>query len=278
MYVITSFVRELQQIMIRYKADNGWFKWPDDPVSILNGWRMYQKSSTNALGFLLLGDTAIRSDKALLLNFGLTSAHGVQEKKEIATIAELMDKRRGFATAAQPAVEMLGPGSILSDKDWSPLLNDSFILGGINGRQEFHLADDAFHAFQPPPRPVAAPSLVAQAHAQLGGTTASAYVTDPVKEKWKAYLKATPSVLWNLQFNAPRVFAREVMGMKAFGYRPVFSPHELGFACVDPGKASGATHTRYLDALAGAGFSVRDKPQILGSNSTYLFGAPHYLT
>jgi hypothetical protein len=271
MYTAESYGREIDRILPRYKMENTWFKWwpKADVDAVLNGWRMYRKSSGNALGFLLLGDTAIRTDKTLLFNFGLTSAHGVQEQKDIAMIDAIMNKRRGFASTARPATELLGPGSILSDKEWSPLLNDAFVLGGVNDCQEFHLADDAFHGYV----------HVAQTRAIFGETAKGYKALDqanPAKDKWRAYFRATPTVFWAAW--GPRVFAREVIGMKTFGYRPVFTKQELAFECVDRPKAMGATFTQYIDALAAVGFGAYDRKATMAAISEYLFGAKDALT
>lgn len=281
MYTAQSYTLGVKPILGRYKADNVWVKWwkADDIDNVKIGWRMYEKAAKNALGFLLLGDTAIRTNKALLLNFGLTTAHGVQEQKDIAMIEQIMDQRRAFATPAKPAskaVEILGPGSILSDKEWTPLLNDSFVLGGVNACQEFHLADDAFHTFTP--KAAAPPSLVAQRRAVFG-EAAKGYAPnlEPAKEKWKAYFQANPSVFWG-SWGAPRVFAREVIGMKTFGYKPVYTMHELAFDCVDPGRAMGATFAQYLDALSAVNFGAPNRADIMGAISEYMFGAKGILT
>jgi hypothetical protein len=282
MYTIQSYVRELKSILPRYKSDNAWVYWwaAESAENALRGWRMYEKASQNALGFLLLGDTAIRTNKALLLNFGLTSAHGVQEARDLAMINEIMGQRTAMATAARPATELLGAGSILSDKEWTPMLNDSFILGGINACQEFHLAEEGFHAFTPAPRPAAPqsmfpPSQFDQRRAVFGEAAKFA-APDPAKDRWKAYLQATPTVFWSGAL--PRVFAREILGLKAFGYKPVFAMQELGFVCVDQGKAMGATFTEYLNVLRAVNFQDRDKSSIMAAISEYLFGAKGILT
>jgi hypothetical protein len=281
MYTIQTYVRELKTILPRYKADNAWVYWwdKDGAANALNGWRMYEKASQNALGFLLLGDTAIRTNKALLVNFGLTSAHGVQEEKDKAMIEALMGERRAVATAARPATDLLGPGSILSDKSWTPMLNDSFVLGGVNACQEFHLADDAFHTFTPPPKPVAPPSLVGQGRSAFGDLAKpqAPSAADQAKAKWQAYFQATPSVFWQTQFGVPRVFARELLGLAAFGYEPVFTMQELGFECVDRGKAASATFTDYINILHAVNFGSNDKPTILAAISQYLFGSKSVL-
>lgn len=62
------------------------------------GLKLYQKASTNQLQMLLLGDTKIRSDAELLMNFGLVSnTNTQQEAKDIKLVEELMAKRAAIA-------------------------------------------------------------------------------------------------------------------------------------------------------------------------------------
>jgi hypothetical protein len=89
------------------------------------------------------------------------------------------------------------------------------------------------------------------------------------QQKWKRYLIANPEVLWHGTFNVPRVFARELIGLKTFGYAPDFA-EGLGF-----GRRSGAGNadfSQYLMGLAQAGFPAKDEARILSSISAFLFG------
>jgi hypothetical protein len=259
MYTWIRYTSEVPWLLHSYKKENKWVTWwPSDPRSIARGWNMYKASSNNALGFLLLGDTAIRANKDLLFNFGLNSAHGVQEEKDVKMIEEQMNKRQRLATPGMAATELLGPGSILSDKFWTPLLNDSFILGGINGRQEFHLA-------------------FATKDDDKDGVLKSYTGTDP-KEKWKAYLIGNPNAYWDGKNKIPRVFARETLGLMFFGYRPVFTSQELGFECVNKSAAAGATFTNYTAKLREVEYDKNNQVKIMGAISTFLFGQVGILT
>ena len=75
----------------RYSLDNSWFKFEFPggefdmaaPVSyVFAGWAAYEKAQEAGAKMLLLGSEKLRTDEALITNFGLSSAKGVQEEKE----------------------------------------------------------------------------------------------------------------------------------------------------------------------------------------------------
>ena len=150
------------------------------------------------------------------------------------------------APGMRDAPNVLGPGSILSDRNWSPLLNDSYILGGIHAGFEFHFAEDAASA---------------------------EFATMPVQltpvQKWQAFFKKHPETFWDDKTHLPRVLSRELIGLKTFGYRPEFSPHQLSFR---PTGSGNATFIRYLDALAAGGYTGKDRVRVLEALSVFLFG------
>ena len=232
---------------------------------------MYRCASQGALGFLLLGDTKIRKDPLLVMNFGLASAHGVQEAEERKLIDELMARRGALAgIRSGPATPVQGPGAILSDQNWTPLLNDSFILGGIHRGWDFHLAEEGFNQF----------SLLGEQEflrrREAFGPAAPQYAAalargpDYYQQRWKDYLVAHPDVIW--RGGIPRVFARELIGLKTFGYAPRFTSSELGFVCQDSGAASTADFEQYLNALGVVGFHRSDRESVLSSIAGFLFG------
>ena len=104
----------------------------------MSGWRLYKRAQNPVLGFTLLGDTKIRKDPTLVSAFGLMSAGGVQDEDELKMLAAIKIKGWWQGTG----MPNIGQGSILSDQNWSPLLNDSLILGGIHRGREFHFLDD----------------------------------------------------------------------------------------------------------------------------------------
>ena len=231
----------------QYMAQDGWGfgKSPDQDQQIGASLRMYNSVSGCGLPFLLLGDAKIRSDGTLVQNFGFASGSGSEDQK---LVADLDAKRKEIAKGAKipsAPIPVSGSGSILSDQKWTPLVNDSFILGGVHRGMEFVLALQDFD--------------------QSGG----AFKGDG-KDQWKAYLKAKPDVLWNSSQACPRVFARELIGLRTFGYTPSFNRGQLGF-----GRGSGkgtADFSEYLRALLDAGFPSKVKARVLSAVSEFLFG------
>jgi hypothetical protein len=246
----------------RYRSQDGWFKWGvgNTDARLLAGLKMYCNVSQGRL-MPLLGDAKIRQDETLVMNFGLASGSGSEDQE---MIDKLNAKRRNIAlNTSHPAIPISGSGAILNDQKWSPLVNDSFILGGSHRGMEFHLALQDFNQFD----------MERQKARQAFGSVAPKYATpartsEHYQQKWKLYLIANPEVLWNSAFNVPRIFARELVGLKAFGYIPDFNAAGLGFRKAGGGAADFAT---YLSALAEAGFIGPDKPRIISTVSEFLF-------
>jgi hypothetical protein len=242
-------MQELNKCRNQYEADNAWFHdWGEQRQYALNAWRLYQQASTNALGMLLLGSAKIRKDSVLVSNFGMTSAGGITDPEEVALLealeAERTDQRA--APGLRDAPDVLGPGSILNDKNWTPLLNDCYILAGVHGEHEFHLAEDSANAY----------------FESLSGQL-------PPKEKWQSYFRAHPDAVWDATLQVPRILARELIGLKTFGYRPQFSHEQLSFSAR---QSEGATFKTYLDALVAAGITRRNRAVVLETLSLFLFG------
>jgi hypothetical protein len=132
-----EFTQELEKCGDRYEADNAWFRkdWGEQRQYAMNAWKLYGRASTNALGMLLLGSAKIRMDPELVSNFGVTAAGGVGEGEESKIVDALEAERtsRRASPGMRDAPSVLGSGSILNDKNWSPLLNDCYILGGVHG-------------------------------------------------------------------------------------------------------------------------------------------------
>ena len=244
------FMEELNKCGNQYEADNAWFKndWGEQRQYALNAWRLYQQASTNALGMLLLGSAKIRKDAVLVSNFGMTSAGGITDPEEVALVkaleAERTDQRA--APGLRDAPDVLGPGSILNDKNWTPLLNDSYILGGVHGEHEFHVAEDSANAY----------------FELLGGQLTP-------KERWQSYFRTHQEAVWDTTRQVPRILARELIGLKTFGYRPQFFLEQLSFSAT---QSDGATFKTYLDALVAAGITSRNRTVVLETLSQFLFG------
>lgn len=232
----------MYSLVERYHKDNAWVKWwaEDD---VLNAWKMYKTSSNTQLGFLLLGDTKIRKDQSLLMNFGTTTANDIQEAEERRVIAEISDRRKvmSYGTRGVKYLPAKGTGSILSDSRWTPMLNDSFVLGGIHKGSQFHLAEELFHA-----------------------KTSRVTAATP-REKWLHFFNHNPLSFW-ASFG-PRVFARECICLKAAGYRPNFS----NFGLVFSGPATPIKFESVLQAITQSGLTASNKTLAMQNISSFLF-------
>jgi len=228
-------------------SDNSWHKWGDQHRYSMDAFKLYHRASTSALGWLLLGSGKIRFDDGLLGNFGMTSGSGTDDKM-LEKVQALQAQRTAMRTAPgmRDVPNVVGPGSILSDRNWSPLLNDSYILGGVHAGCEFHFAEDAASA---------------------------EFATMPVQltpaQKWQAFIKKHPETFWDHKNHLPRVLSRELIGLKTFGYRPEFSVHQLSFR---PTGSGDATFIRYLEALAAGGYTGKDRVRMFDALALFLFG------
>jgi hypothetical protein len=236
---INQYYEQVAPLANRYKMENKWVTWRGDDRFILNAYRLYLAAAKAALGFIVLGDTKIRKDPSLVQNFGLASAGGVQEMEELKLVKRLQSERRLLPFSPK----VVGPGSILSDRNWTPLLNDSLMMGGFHMGQDFVFAED-----------------------RAGNVPRT---NGDAKTWWLSVFNRYADIIWNNEYRIPRVFARELLGLKTFGYTPVFSNFQLGFR---PGQGAGATFRAYLDSLSSYNFSMNDKGRIVGGISEFLFG------
>ncbi len=130
MYVKSTFVSELNSLENSYKAQMpGWYKkmqapWPQE---VEHAWKLYCNARDNSLSMLVLGGMEIRDDKDLLANMGTTAAAPAQNQKGSVTFN---NRPSGSNTK----------GSVLKERYWWPLQNDAWVLGGIQGLSQFHLA------------------------------------------------------------------------------------------------------------------------------------------
>jgi len=280
-----EFFDQMSQAAEIYDQDNEWFGFQrGGPVwsrgtwiqFILAAWKLYQNAASNQLHMILLGDTKIRSDPALLFNFGLAAnTNAPQEDKDRLMVSDLMNKRSGVAGPG--AVEIMGPGSILSAKRWSPALNDALMLGGIHGLQDFHFAlngDEQGAWRELTTRPGSANPEFAKRIARFGEAVRVKGAGKSIDGIWLDFFHRVPRVFW--EYGNPRVFVRELMGLKFFGYKPVFTMHELGFAYKGGGRPP--TFLNYLIALREVGLERRDRPSIMRHLGQFLFNDENAMT
>ena len=179
-----------------------------------------------------------------------------------------MNKRRGLAPGT--AVEIMGPGSILSAKRWSPALNDALMLAGIHHYHEFHFAlnGDEQHAWRElTSRSGGANPEFAKRIERFGAAVRVQDKSKPIERVWLDFFHRVPRVFW--ESGNPRVFVRELMGLKLFGYKPVFTEHELGF--VFTGRGQAPTFMNYLKGLREIGLERRDRSSIMRALGEFLF-------
>lgn len=271
-----DFGKELRSLKTEYRRDNHWVqdwrKWNDDTIMdsyIDAAYNLYSATARNVLKLTVLGDTEIRSIPELLRNFGLMSAAGVQEKADARMVKDLEQGRKqvgmGTKEGLKGVPKVLGVGSILSDKMWTPILNDALMLGSIEGNQDFYLSlntkeQEAWmkYGFN---------SNVADKTSIFGGRVSSK--RNVFQSNWNSFFRKQPQMIW--AGANPRVFARELLALKFFGYKPVYSKLGLAFA---PGLGSqiGSPGFRtYTNALRDVGFFSNDKPLVMAAISEFLF-------
>jgi hypothetical protein len=249
----SDFMAHTEGLESRYRDENGWFyksnktPWKEESQ---HAWLLYTRANENALGTLILGDAKIRTSIDLLKNFGLASGGGLKDANDIWQAEKAQYWRRRVATDKEPVQDVLGPGSILNDKDWSPFLNDAFILGGVHGGQDFHWAEADF-----------------QSATQLDAAKAmreKPYLWD----SWKKYLLKGKN-FWSGGF--VRIFARELIGLKTFHYMPIFTTVEIFFK---PSSVGTPTFAEYLDALLAVNFQLGagSSAEINRALGEFLFG------
>jgi hypothetical protein len=215
-------------------------------MPIISAYRVYKLARTAPLGLILLGDTKIRKDALLIANVGLLSAGGVQDPEERALLAETTKKSQG--THQPPPI--VGAGTILSDATWSPILNDSLVIGGANGHREFHFAEDRA-------RTVSATGFRARlAQAVQSGPALN---LSPAQAKWHEFFRRNPDSFWNSMAKIPRVLARELIGLQAFGYSPQFFEQQLSFGVANAAMADRANFRLYLTSLDQAGMFANNQ-------------------
>lgn len=273
------FVRkEMKGLRSEYRSDNTWVqkwrKWDDETIMdryIDAAHNLYLATARNKLKLTVLGDTEIRSMPMLLKNFGLMSANGLQETEDKRMVKDLEQHRKQVGMGTKKGIKgvpkVLGVGSILSDKMWTPILNDALMLGSIEGNQDFYVALNNKE----------------QTAWDVGGSNEKVNVRNIAKKfgssaskkkdqnqaKWLSLFIRRPQMIWD--GNNPRVFARELLALKYFGYKPVYSAMGLAFSPNYFAKIGRPTFTTYTNQLRADGFFDNDKEKVMGLISEFLF-------
>ncbi|MCD0458181.1 hypothetical protein [Roseiconus lacunae] len=275
-----EFVRQFtDRLKTDYRRHNAWFAnfedWTQEEIltTLINAaYKLYAATASNALELTLLGGTEIRTDSQLVRSFGVTAANGIQDEATRKIVRQEFLRRdaaakqryllsRNRRVRATPVTKI---GSILSEKKWSPILNDTLIIGAATFGQVFKLALTQNERADWEARHGKKVTRYAVLRSQFD--------IDECKQAWKEFFQMNTGMFFNDDDGNPRVFARELIGLCAFGYRPEFSWHQLGFYRQKTGKRITPTFRRYVDALAEVNFQERDRDAIMEKLGDFLFG------
>lgn len=293
----------------RYWDDNAWVQswsnWQDrDKMDQFcqAAYNLYRAAANNRLPYTLLGGTGIRMCKNLIANFGVTAASGIQEdvtRKHVRTEQRARNDGKGTHTDADkniiPPVPVTG-GAILSEKKWTPLLNDALIIGAITAHKTFSLTLETAEAGlfrqcgedlldeEVPKLQKILPHVTNRRNAEhlVKGTV------DYQKNHWKEFMNRNAGMFWTFgqytdrqtnrkaSFQNPRVLARELLGLAFFGYQPAFGQGELYFKPPQD-NAPDPTFQAYVRGLNDIGFHEGNRHtriRLMSRISEFLFDDP----
>lgn len=244
---------------------------------------LYQSRGRAPIRTTLLGSSALQWDKEYLLNFGFASASPLNKRKsdDQARILELEKVRTEIASGSPhksaQAIQMLGSGSILGDPKWTTLFNDAFILGSIDAGHNFALAltqteqkEWTAHVSR------LKLSKFTNLHVRNIHNDESYW-----RNVWREFLGKHTEIIWygilnsaGKQYDQPRVLARELLGLSYFGYKPVFTEHELFFEKKLHVIPSFLKYTQNLTRIGFHGTAgINNKRKVLNDVSRFLFGS-----
>jgi hypothetical protein len=115
-----------------------WYRLKSKETEIDKAWKLYTNARNNDLSMLILGGKDIRSDTDLLANLGTTANAPVTNPSGQFAVPPTRSGPRG--PWVQPPSASNRTGSVLNDKGWWPLQNDAWVLGGVHGLSQFHMA------------------------------------------------------------------------------------------------------------------------------------------
>ncbi|OYP38163.1 hypothetical protein [Rhodopirellula sp. MGV] len=274
-----QFTTELKRDYLR---DNQWFAkvcedWTQEDIltELINAaYKLYVATASNALKLTVLGGTEIRMDSQLVRSFGVTAANGIQDEKTREIVQKELLRRSSLAKSRNDAATRMPPrlrrinrvtkvGSILSERRWSPILNDTLIIGAITGRQHFVLAltENEQRAWE----------LQHDGKFNKFSVARSTFDKNECKQAWKEFLQQQTQMFFDDNYGNPRVFARELIGLCTFGYKPEFSWHQLGFSYSNNGEHAALNFRNYVQALANINFQDADRTSLLEKLGEFLF-------
>lgn len=272
---LLQFTLDTMACSNRYDQHNQWFGFQTGGPSWSQGtwvdfiqaaWKLYVNASAIRNRIVVLGDTKIRSDPSLVFNFGLVSnSKTPQEEKDRLLILNLMEKRRNNqqgALGGNAPEEIMGKGSILSARRWSPMLNDALMIAGAENNLDFVFALNEDERI-----PWSKAREFDAKREKFGAAVRLNKDLTLAQEKWLNFIKKHPRILW--ENGNPRVFARELLGLKEFGYVADFNEAQIGFKSAL--NASKPMFQNYLSGLERAQFHMRNRQEILKKISEFLF-------
>lgn len=287
MLSVQQFTNQLFDLKDQYRQDNAWVgkwdqNWNNEAIMtnfIECAYKLYAATATNALNLTMLGGSEIRTDDTLndrgvlngyVRNFGVTAANGIQDKTTIICVRLEQERRGSWARNPDPTsrnpdrspAPVTGVGSILSEKGWTPILNDALILGAITAGQDFALGFQLGEQTDWNAMNGAKANKTSVLAARFGDTQA-------LINAWKSFLNSQKRMFF--EGGVPRVFTRELLGLHFFGYKPEFSWHQLGFHA-GAGKRVRPDFRTYLQKLRDVGFQEpANQAKIMETISMYLF-------
>ncbi len=295
MLTVEQFTEQLLAVSNEYRRDNlwvnDWAHW-NNPVKMAEyihfAYKLYAATANNRLKLTLLGGTEIRLNAPLIQNFGVTGVNGIQDKKTREIVVDTVWKRLGLLKnhprdATKPDksyANVTRTGSILSEKGWTPILNDALIIGAITAGQGFAMAltpieqadwNEINIAHQQGKKVKQQPFMATGAGARSKFLTDKFESKSPSKEVWKKFFNSQRRMFFNCQTRSPRVFTRELLGLYFFGYKPEFTPVQLGFSAGS--KKRMTDFKTYLRNLRSLGFhkGVANEKKIMEAISMFLF-------
>jgi hypothetical protein len=162
----------------------------------------------------------------------------------------------------------------LSDDKWTPILNDALMLGSIECGCGFYLGLNSVERAAWIAGGFDADAFGIASSGNFGGAVAPA--GDRFRSKWLTFMRQQPQILW--RGGVPRVFARELIALKTFGYLPIFSKLGLAFEPPAVPPAEAVTFSNYIEKLNTLRFHENDKPRVMGAISEFLFNDATALT
>lgn len=241
-----EFISQMRALKDFYRSHDAYVQryvsWNDDNCyekCIDVAYKMYMLARDTKNGFLPLGDEGIKKWKDLVFNLGLASVTAPEEMdtdfvNELNLHRSL--QRDGIRTTRKTSSfpieisNITDSGAILSDKIWTTMMNDAFILGGTERSHPFVLVLS--------PEPTKKSGNKLSEHLmweQVKNKALPIRIGLSYEEKWRykwlSFFASNPQIIYRTgsERNGPRVLARELLGLSFFGYKPIFAENQLSF-------------------------------------------------